>query len=96
MFLELTHTANHSWLNGNTGSNPFLWVHHPSEGYVDSSAPDQPENTSLNCLAAQSHHVGGVQTIFCDGHFKFISDNIDTVTYQKLFTRNGGEIVGDY
>lgn len=96
MFLELTHTTNHSWLDANKGSNPFLWVHHPSQGYVDASAQDQPDNTSYNNRAAESHHVGGVQTVMCDGHLKFISDNIDNGVYQKLFTRNGNEPIGDF
>lgn len=96
MFAELAHTTNHSWLDRNTGSNPFLWVHHPSEGYVDATAQDLPDNHSYNNRAAESHHVGGVQTIFCDGHLKFISDSIDQNVYIRLYSRDGGEVVGDY
>jgi prepilin-type N-terminal cleavage/methylation domain-containing protein len=96
MILELTHTTNHSWLDANKGSNPFFWVHHPSQGYVDGSPQDQPDNTSYNNRAAESHHTGGVQTIFCDGHLKFISDSINNNVYQMLFTIAGAEVVGDY
>lgn len=96
MFAELAHTTNHSWLDRNTGSNPFLFVHHPSEGYVDATAQDIPDNHSYNNRAAESHHVGGVQAVFADGHLKFISDNIDTNTYIKLYSRNGGEVIGDF
>lgn len=96
MFAELAHTTNHSWLDQNKGSNPFMWVHHPSEGYVDATAQDLPDNHSYNNRAAESHHVGGVQTVFSDGHLKFISDQIDVNTYVRLFSRNGSEVVGDF
>ncbi len=96
MFAELTHTTKHSWLDANKGSNPFFWVHHPSEGYVDATAQDIPDTVSDNNRAAESHHVGGVQAIFSDGHLRFISDNIDVNTYIRLFSRNGNEVVGDF
>jgi prepilin-type N-terminal cleavage/methylation domain-containing protein len=95
MFLELAHTTNHSWLDQNTGSNPFFFVHHPSEGYVDGSPVDPPDTHVYNNRAAESHHVGGAQTIFADGHLKFISDNISNTVYLAMFTRNGGEVFGE-
>jgi prepilin-type N-terminal cleavage/methylation domain-containing protein len=95
LFLELAHTTNHSWLDINTGSNAFLFVHHPSEGYVDATTLDIPDTHVYNNRAAESHHTGGVQTIFTDGHLKFISDNISSNVYIALFSRNGGEVVSD-
>ena len=40
-----------------------------------------------------SHHPGGGNFVFADGHVKFISDTIDLATYQALSTREGGEII---
>lgn len=43
-----------------------------------------------------SLHTGGAQFVFGDAHVQFLSDNIDTGIYQALFTRAGGEVVGDF
>jgi prepilin-type N-terminal cleavage/methylation domain-containing protein len=96
MFLELAHTQNHSWLDQNTGSNAFLFVHHPSEGYVDASSVDIPDTHVYNNRAAGGNHTGGVQTIFADGHLRFISDNINMTVYTSMFSRAGSEVVGDF
>ena len=40
---------------------------------------------------ARSHHPGGVQAAFADGAVQFISDSIDTSTWQAIGTINGGE-----
>ena len=37
-----------------------------------------------------SHHPGGVQFAFADGHVSFISETIDQDTLTALFTRDGG------
>ena len=36
-----------------------------------------------------SQHAGGVNTIFCDGSGRFLSENMDKTTYGKLVTSNG-------
>lgn len=50
-------------------------------------------NTSMGF---KSRHVGGAHFTFCDGSVKFLSDNINYVTYQKLGGRNDAQTVGDY
>ncbi|MDA1162281.1 MAG: DUF1559 domain-containing protein [Planctomycetota bacterium] len=93
LLLELTHTSNHSWLDRDRGSNPFLFVHHASEGYVDGGAVDVPDTLVYNNRAAASHHRFGVHSVFTDGHLKFVSNNIDLTTYRALFSRSGNEVV---
>jgi len=44
-------------------------------------------------LAASSHHSGGVNTCMGDASVRFITDNIDFVTWQGAGTRSGGEVV---
>jgi len=44
-------------------------------------------------FAARSYHASGVNSVFCDGHVKFIGDKIDVKVWRALGTRNGGEVV---
>ena len=39
-----------------------------------------------------SQHPGGAMFTFADGHVEFLSESIDTTTYQALSTYAGGEI----
>ncbi|WP_437185234.1 DUF1559 domain-containing protein [Planctomicrobium sp. SH668] len=45
---------------------------------------------------ARSQHVGGVNASLADASVRFISNNIDTATYQSLGTCAGGEVVGEF
>lgn len=45
---------------------------------------------------ARSMHPGGVHVLFCDGAVRFISSNIDTVTFRALATRMGHEVIGEF
>jgi prepilin-type processing-associated H-X9-DG protein len=55
-------------------------------------------NTSNNAglTAARSRHTGGVHILLCDGSTRFVSDNIDMVTWQAIATKSGGEVIGDF
>lgn len=44
----------------------------------------------------KSRHTGGAQFALCDGSARFISENIDYLTYQKLGDRRDGQTVGEY
>ncbi len=46
-----------------------------------------------NNYAFASRHVGGGQFASADGSVRFVSDNIDTVTYRAFATVSSGEIV---
>ena len=43
-----------------------------------------------------SMHTGGAYFVFCDGHVRFISQNIDITTYGRLGDRADGFVIGDY
>lgn len=47
-------------------------------------------------MTARSYHAGGVNTVFCDGSVRFLSNSIDPTTYAGLGTRALGEVPGDY
>lgn len=44
----------------------------------------------------RSEHIGIVNMLFCDGSVKFLSQNIDHGLLDKLATRAGGEVVGEF
>lgn len=46
--------------------------------------------------AARSRHPGGVNCGLCDGSTHFVKDSINQAVWHSLWTRAGGEVVGDY
>ena len=47
-------------------------------------------------FGARSLHTGGAHHLMGDGAVRFISENVDWQTYQRLGSRNDGETVGEY
>jgi prepilin-type N-terminal cleavage/methylation domain-containing protein len=102
LFLETAHWGPHSWIPHELGSNQFLWVHHPSQGYVScyhGVIPIPPNFDDLQGAydhprGAYSDHPGGVQAAMVDGRVVWVSNNINFLNvYRVLFTRSGGETV---
>jgi prepilin-type N-terminal cleavage/methylation domain-containing protein/prepilin-type processing-associated H-X9-DG protein len=95
LFLEAVYSKNQSWLPQNTGSNHFMWVHHPSQGYSQgtfNNLLNPPNDTQFNSRAPASGHPGGVQVTYCDGRVGFVSNNVDFFNvYLATYTRAGGE-----
>ncbi len=71
---------------------------------VSSDAPCKPsdDNTNNGTLGSffnmvrhtsRSHHPGGVNAGLCDGSVRFVSEDIDLVTWQAMSTPAGGEVV---
>lgn len=98
LYLEKSKFMSQSWLFSKVGSNHFLFVHHPSQGYVNAiinggAVPTPPNVTYWNNRAAGSFHPGGIQVTMCDGSLKFIKNSIDYRVYRGLFTKNGNEVI---
>ncbi len=99
MILELSRNAEHSWIAKNTGSNQFMWTHHPSQGIatageMSGSSPPWPPNSNFpNSRGAVGGHPGGINVAFADGHVQFIKNNINFQIYRSLFSRNKGEVI---
>ncbi len=98
-FSEYAHYANHSWLDADKGSNPFLFVHHASEGYVTSNehngTPHPPNTTISNTRATSSKHQFGVNGIMADGHLVWLPNSINFTVYRAMFSRNGDETAAE-
>jgi prepilin-type N-terminal cleavage/methylation domain-containing protein len=48
------------------------------------------------CIAFRSQHVGGAHFLMGDGTVRFVSENINGLTYNALGSRNGKETVGEF
>jgi prepilin-type N-terminal cleavage/methylation domain-containing protein len=94
LIVEKSNYFNQSWLPDTYGGNQFIWVHHPSQGYV--TADFGLDVDTFNNRAPQSFHTHGVQASLADGHVVFIANGINAATYRALFTRAAGDIVGSY
>ncbi len=61
--------------------------------------PGGPCNLANNWMTSQgfkSRHVGGAHFLLGDGTVRFISENIDYLTYQKLGDRADGQTIGEF
>jgi prepilin-type N-terminal cleavage/methylation domain-containing protein/prepilin-type processing-associated H-X9-DG protein len=47
-------------------------------------------------MPPSSKHTGGCHMALCDGSVRFVSDNIDVITWRGIGSRAGGEILGNY
>ena len=47
-------------------------------------------------VASHSRHVGGVHSLYCDGHVQFVSNSIDIATWKGLGSRAGDEVLGAF
>jgi type II secretory pathway pseudopilin PulG len=92
-FIEHSHFGNHSWTEYDAGSNQFLWVHHTSQGYVNTNFPPNPTLLNFNARGAHCDHPNGVQATMVDGHLRWISDHISLRVFNAMGTRRGGESV---
>ncbi len=52
--------------------------------------------TAMTSAMARSLHVGGVHIGLADGSARFVSSNVDQLTWIRLSSTNDGQIVGDY
>lgn len=66
-------------------------------GYLtpNSKIPDYMAHGRL-WSGPRSFHVGGANTLFGDGRVRFISDSVDLTLFRGLFTRDGGEVAGEF
>ena len=51
---------------------------------------------AINDDCAFSYHTGGVQVVFCDGSVHFISENIDMTTWCHLYSKEDGQVLGQW
>ncbi len=83
----------------NTSVGDALWAN-PGQDIECVAGPDMPcDNTHGTAFdqfhaAARSHHPGGVNVLFCDGHVEFHTNLVDLDLWQNLSTINGPPVRG--
>jgi type II secretory pathway pseudopilin PulG len=99
LLMECAHTAPRGWVDPDTGSNPFLFVTHNSNGMVIAHTavgpgpPNFRKHDAFNTRGAYSEHTNGIFVSFVDNHVSFVSDFIDFRVYEAAHTRSGGETI---
>ncbi|WP_040890587.1 DUF1559 domain-containing protein [Zavarzinella formosa] len=81
------------WINGHFGNTLYNHFYLPN-----STTKWDCGNASHNkaLTSARSNHTGGVNLLLCDGSVRFVRNSINSVSWQSLATRAGGEVVTDY
>ncbi len=91
--------AAHYWRNRHgdwvtSGTNPFFWVNHATQGYVVSHEACRFPPNSVNCRetrSGRSFHPGGLNVTMMDGSTHFLSETINFNVYRNTFTIHQGE-----
>jgi prepilin-type N-terminal cleavage/methylation domain-containing protein/prepilin-type processing-associated H-X9-DG protein len=78
-----------SWASGNQGLTTAIPINVKDPG----TGTYYSRTDWANCWGVKSHHTGGAQFAYADGHISFISETIDMTTYRALGTMNGGEVI---
>jgi prepilin-type N-terminal cleavage/methylation domain-containing protein/prepilin-type processing-associated H-X9-DG protein len=79
------------WIFGAPGNSMYNHIRAPNDPQIDcrggtdmsNHTPATWDNLSHN-VAAHSYHPAGVNTLFCDGHVRFVLEAIDVQTWQRL------------
>lgn len=82
-----------SWVN--IGID-LAWVKINSWDYAPGSGAQFQPGRLGQWASAGSLHTGGCHVLLGDGAVRFISENIDTTTRQRLSTMSDGQTVGDF
>ncbi|WP_435015652.1 DUF1559 domain-containing protein [Tundrisphaera sp. TA3] len=96
--LKISARRGESWSNGAAGLTLFNEFQTPNDSIYKGNGcrfgcRDDCGLDSGFTLPATSQHPGGVNTLFADGSVRFIKNTIDRMTWWKLGTRAGGEVV---
>ena len=80
-----------TWLRGSVPEGPVM-----NGYYTPNDKTGDAILGSSKITAARSYHTGGINAVLCDGSVRFISDSIDLTLYRGLWTRSGGEVIGEF
>jgi hypothetical protein len=93
----VAHHDGRNYTSDRTAVHGRYWHHglaHYSS-FQTANLPNGPscyESASISNVAASSHHPGGANHAFGDGSVRWVSSSTDRATYNKLGTRDDGEL----
>jgi prepilin-type N-terminal cleavage/methylation domain-containing protein/prepilin-type processing-associated H-X9-DG protein len=85
-----------------SGSRGSAWIRglettSTTNGYLPPNSPIPDFTAHGRTFAAlRSNHTGGVNVLLGDGSVRFARDSVLVTTWRALFSRAGGEVIGDY
>lgn len=81
------------WALGIGGQTVFNTVYNPNSPFPNCVACSGCWSTdNIGVYTARSRHTGGVHVLMADGAVRFVSDNVDNTTWQRLGGRSDGQI----
>jgi prepilin-type processing-associated H-X9-DG protein/prepilin-type N-terminal cleavage/methylation domain-containing protein len=84
------HARGSAWMWGREHTTTVNGWHTPNSRIPDVTGHGR------GWMGARSYHPGGVNVAFADGHVQFVRDAVDPVVWRGTFSRNGGEVLGDF
>ncbi len=90
-------TSHREWINGMPGQTAFNTLNPPNSPHPDChECANCDWYDSRGVWSARSHHTGGVNVLMADGAVRFVSDSVDTLTWQRLGSISDGHPVGEF
>ncbi len=93
-------TRGSKWLYGAPGHSMYNHIRAPNDPGIDcrggvphSNLTPAQWNVLSHNIAAHSHHPGGVNALYCDGHVRFVSEAVNLIIWQHLGSRALNDIV---
>jgi prepilin-type N-terminal cleavage/methylation domain-containing protein len=85
------------WVNGIGGQTIFNTLNAPNSANPDCHpCVGCGWYDSQGVWSARSMHTGGVQVLLVDGSAKFVSDNVDLLTWQRAGAISDGNVLGEW
>jgi prepilin-type N-terminal cleavage/methylation domain-containing protein len=96
--LNSSYNVNTKWMNGDLGQNIFNTLNTPNAQRPDClvSCSGCWAATAQMVKTSRSRHIGGVHSLLGDGSVRFISDNLDLNTWQRLGGIRDGATIGEF
>lgn len=84
-------TASWGWEAGLQAEDVYFIGYNTPSDFINGGA-----RTVADRFALSSTHVGGVHIMLADGSVRFLSENIDTQTYEWLNDEKDGNVIGEF
>ncbi|SFJ26022.1 DUF1559 domain-containing protein [Planctomicrobium piriforme] len=89
-------TTRRYWMQGCTAQTIFTTMAPPNWTAPDATSTSGGDYDGTGVYAARSRHTGGVHTLMGDGGVRFVSDNVDLITWQRAGHIQDGNPLGEF